>query len=68
MVPFVLLCLELLVLRAIFPERPPFHPTSPYGVAKAYAHFIAVNYRESYDLFAMVDADLARQSGGTVTA
>src|SRR5207253_10934631 len=33
-------------------ENTPFYPRSPYGVAKAYAHFITVNYRESYDLFA----------------
>ncbi len=33
-------------------ETTPFHPRSPYGVAKCYAHFITVNYRESYDLFA----------------
>jgi len=33
-------------------EATPFHPRSPYGVAKAYAHWITVNYRESYDLFA----------------
>jgi GDPmannose 4,6-dehydratase len=33
-------------------ERTPLHPRSPYGVAKAYAHWITVNYRESYDLFA----------------
>jgi len=33
-------------------EKTPFHPRSPYGVAKAYGHFITVNYRESYDLFA----------------
>ena len=33
-------------------EMTPFHPRSPYGVAKAYAHFLTVNYRESYDLFA----------------
>jgi GDPmannose 4,6-dehydratase len=33
-------------------ESTPFHPRSPYGVAKAYAHWITVNYRESYDLFA----------------
>ncbi len=33
-------------------ERTPFHPRSPYGVAKAYAHYITVNYRESYNLFA----------------
>jgi GDPmannose 4,6-dehydratase len=33
-------------------EDTPFHPRSPYGVAKAYGHFITVNYRESYDLHA----------------
>jgi len=33
-------------------ETTPFHPRSPYGVAKVYAHWAAVNYRESYDLFA----------------
>jgi GDPmannose 4,6-dehydratase len=33
-------------------ERTPFHPRSPYGVAKVYGHHIAVNYRESYGLFA----------------
>jgi GDPmannose 4,6-dehydratase len=33
-------------------ESTPFHPRSPYGVAKAYGHAITVNYRESYDLFA----------------
>src|SRR4051812_34297172 len=32
-------------------EQTPFYPRSPYGVAKAYGHFITVNYRESYDLF-----------------
>jgi GDPmannose 4,6-dehydratase len=33
-------------------ETTPFHPRSPYGVAKLYAHWITVNYRESYDLHA----------------
>jgi len=33
-------------------EETPFYPRSPYGVAKAYGHFITINYRESYDLFA----------------
>jgi GDPmannose 4,6-dehydratase len=33
-------------------ETTPFHPRSPYGVAKVYGHYITVNYRESYDLFA----------------
>ncbi len=34
-------------------ESTPFHPRSPYGVAKVYAHWITVNYRESYDMFAV---------------
>ena len=34
-------------------ERTPFYPRSPYGVAKVYGHFITVNYRESYDMFAV---------------
>lgn len=34
-------------------ELTPFYPRSPYGVAKAYGHYITVNYRESYDLFAV---------------
>jgi GDPmannose 4,6-dehydratase len=34
-------------------ETTPFHPRSPYGVAKAYGHYITVNYRESYGLFAV---------------
>ena len=33
-------------------ESTPFYPRSPYGVAKVYGHWITVNYRESYDLFA----------------
>ncbi len=33
-------------------ELTPFHPRSPYGVAKVYGHYITVNYRESYDMFA----------------
>lgn len=33
-------------------ETTPFHPRSPYGVAKAYGHYITVNYRESYNMFA----------------
>jgi GDPmannose 4,6-dehydratase len=33
-------------------ETTPFYPRSPYGVAKAYGHFITVNYRESYGMFA----------------
>ncbi len=34
-------------------ETTPFHPRSPYGVAKVYGHHITVNYRESYGLFAV---------------
>ena len=34
-------------------ESTPFYPRSPYGVAKVYAHWITVNYRESYDMFAV---------------
>src|SRR5262249_22194063 len=33
-------------------ESTPFYPRSPYGVAKVYGHFITVNYRESYGIFA----------------
>ena len=34
-------------------EETPFYPRSPYGVAKVYGHWITVNYRESYDMFAV---------------
>jgi GDPmannose 4,6-dehydratase len=34
-------------------ETTPFYPRSPYGVAKVYGHWITVNYRESYNLFAV---------------
>jgi len=34
-------------------EKTPYYPRSPYGVAKLYGHWITVNYRESYDLFAV---------------
>jgi len=40
------------VLEVPQTEKTPFYPRSPYGVAKVYGHFITVNYRESYDLFA----------------
>ena len=40
------------VLEVPQTETTPFYPRFPYGVAKAYGHFITVNYRESYDLFA----------------
>jgi GDPmannose 4,6-dehydratase len=41
------------VLEAPQNERTPFYPRSPYGVAKVYGHFITVNYRESYGLYAV---------------
>jgi GDPmannose 4,6-dehydratase len=34
-------------------EQTPFHPRSPYGVSKVFGHYITVNYRESYDMFAV---------------
>ena len=40
------------VLEVPQSESTPFYPRSPYGVAKAYGHYITVNYRESYNLFA----------------
>src|SRR6201989_495703 len=40
------------VLEVPQTETTPFYPRSPYGVAKAYGHFITVNYRESYNLYA----------------
>ena len=45
---------ELYGLAAETPQREttPFHPRSPYGVAKLYAHWITVNYREAYGLYA----------------
>ena len=33
-------------------EKTPFHPASPYGVAKLYSHWITINYREAYGIFA----------------
>ena len=41
------------VLETPQTENTPFYPRSPYGVAKAYGHFITVNYRESFGLFAV---------------
>ncbi len=41
------------VLETPQTERTPFYPRSPYGVAKVYGHFITVNYRESYDMYAV---------------
>src|SRR4030095_1507858 len=34
-------------------ETTPFYPRSPYGVSKVFAHYITVNYRESYEMFAV---------------
>lgn len=41
------------VLETPQKETTPFYPRSPYGVAKVYGHWITVNYRESFDLFAV---------------
>ena len=41
------------VLETPQSESTPFYPRSPYGVAKVYGHWITINYRESYDLFAV---------------
>ena len=41
------------VLETPQSETTPFYPRSPYGVAKVYGHYITVNYRESYDLYAV---------------
>ncbi|MEI6150234.1 MAG: GDP-mannose 4,6-dehydratase [bacterium] len=41
------------VLETPQSESTPFYPRSPYGVAKVYGHYITVNYRESYNLFAV---------------
>jgi GDPmannose 4,6-dehydratase len=41
------------VLEVPQTERTPFYPRSPYGVSKVFAHYITVNYRESYNLFAV---------------
>lgn len=38
--------------RPLQDENTPFHPKSPYGVAKLYAHWMTINYRESYDMYA----------------
>jgi GDPmannose 4,6-dehydratase len=41
------------VLQTPQSETTPFYPRSPYGVAKVYGHWITINYRESYDIFAV---------------
>lgn len=40
------------VLETPQTEKTPFYPRSPYGVAKLFAHWITINYRESYNIFA----------------
>jgi GDPmannose 4,6-dehydratase len=44
-------------------ENTPFYPRSPYGVAKVYGHWITVNYRESYDIFACSGMLFNHESG-----
>ncbi|MDQ2663871.1 MAG: GDP-mannose 4,6-dehydratase, partial [Candidatus Eremiobacteraeota bacterium] len=44
-------------------ENTPFYPRSPYGVAKVYGHWITVNYRESYDMFACSGILFNHESG-----
>ena len=41
------------VLEVPQTEKTPFYPRSPYGAAKVYAHWMTINYRESYDIFAV---------------
>ena len=41
-----------LIQEAVQSEKTPFHPRSPYGVAKLFAHWSTVNYRESFNMFA----------------
>jgi len=43
-------------------EKTPFHPRSPYGVAKLYGHWITVNYRESYNMFCCCAIQLNHES------
>ena len=43
-------------------EKTKFHPRSPYGVAKLYGHWIAVNYRENYDMFCCCAIQLNHES------
>ncbi len=52
-------------------EKTPFYPRSPYGVAKVYAHWITINYRESYNIFAcngiLFNHESPRRGGTFVT-
>ena len=53
-------------------ELTPFWPRSPYGVAKVYGHFLTINYRESYDMFAcsgiLFNHESPRRGGAFVTS
>ena len=49
-------------------EMTPFHPRSPYGVAKVYGHYITVNYRESYDMFAASGILFNHESPGAASS
>ncbi len=44
-------------------ERTPFYPRSPYGCAKLFAHWVTINYRESYNLFACCGISANHESG-----
>ena len=59
------------VLQSPQNEKTPFYPRSPYGVAKVYAHWITVNYREAYNIFAangiLFNHESPRRGGTFVT-
>ena len=59
------------VLQVPQTEKTPFYPRSPYGVAKVYAHWITVNYREAYKIFAcngiLFNHESPRRGGTFVT-
>ncbi len=59
------------VLETPQKETTPFYPRSPYGVAKVYAHWITINYREAYDIFAcngiLFNHESSRRGGTFVT-
>ena len=59
------------VLETPQKETTPFYPRSPYGVAKVYAHWITINYREAYNIFAcngiLFNHESSRRGGTFVT-
>ncbi len=59
------------VLQTPQTEKTPFYPRSPYGVAKVYAHWITINYREAYNIFAcngiLFNHESPRRGGTFVT-